>query len=327
MRSVGGFLCATAMFAVVSPVAAIAQAPELAGRPVRLIVPYPPGAANDTAARLVASAVQGLGSVIVENKPGGEAAIGAEFVKQAAADGHSILVAPQGYAIRAAMSGPKSLRYDIVHDFEPVIYIARVPFFLVVNQDTLPMTSPRELAEYTRAHPGEVSYGSAGNGSPHHLLAEIFKLRTGADVFHVPYKGLGAGGITDLVTGRIQMVITGYPAVASHMKTGKLRILAVATADRTSLNPGVPTFKELGIDGLDVDVWLGLLAPKGTPRAVIVKLNQEFNQTLLDPAVIEKLHTQGMDPVGGTPEDFGARIRADVELYESVIKKAKLSTE
>lgn len=317
-------LLAVGVFVFGGLIGALTQAQELPGRPIRLIVPYPPGAANDTAARLLAAQVQGLGSVIVENKPGGDATIGAEFVKQAPADGHTLLAAPQGYTIRAAMIGQKSLRYDIVRDFDPVIYIARVPFFLVVNKDVLAMNSPRELAEYARANPGKLSYGSAGNGSPHHLLAEIFKLRTGADLLHVPYKGLGAGGISDLLTGRIQMVITGYPAVAAHMKTGKLRLMAVAAAARTPLNPGVPTFKEWGVDGLEADVWLGFLVPKGTPGPVIARLNAEFNRALQSRGVIEKLAAQGMEAVGGTPQQFGAQIRADMELYDSVVKKAKL---
>lgn len=316
-----------AVFVLGGSIAAVSHGQQFPNRPIRLVVPYPPGAANDTSARLVASEAQGLGSVIVENKPGGDATIGAEFVKQAPADGHTLLVAPQGYAIRAAMMGQKNLRYDIVRDFEPVVYVALTPFFLVVNKDVLTMTSPRELADYSKANPGKLSYGTAGNGSPHHLLAEIFKLRTGADLLHVPYKGLSAGGISDLLTGRIQLLITGYPAVAAHMNSGKLKLLAVASAARTPLKPDVPTFKELGVDGLEIAVWLGFLAPKGTPAPVIARLNTEFNRVLRLRPVIEKLAAQGMQAVGGTPQEFGTLIRTDVELYESVVKQAKLGVQ
>jgi tripartite-type tricarboxylate transporter receptor subunit TctC len=291
-------------------------------RPVTLVVPFTAGAANDVLARTLAAEMrEGLGSVIVENKPGANGNIGAEFVKRAAPDGHTLLVANDSYLILAAMS--PSLPYDMLRDFDPVIRANNLPFFLVVNQEAIPAKTLKEFIEFVRARPGKLSYGSAGNGTPHHLATELLKLQAGLDVAHIPYKGM-AQGIPDLLSGRIQFVITGLPAVASHLKSGKLRVLATIGSTRSAVMPEVPTFAEAGVSGVEMNLWLGIVAPAGTPKPVIARINAEFNRVLNIPAVREKLAAQGIDTAGGTPEELGARMRADFATYSRVVKAANI---
>ena len=201
-----------------------------------------------------------------------------------------------------------------------------MPFFLVINSEALPVSSPGDLVKYAKANPGKLSFASAGNGSPHHLAMELFKLRAGLDMVHVPYKGLGLA-IGDFLTGRVQLVITGYPAVANTMKTGKLKLLAVAGANRSALQPDAPTFREAGINGVEIDVWQGVLVPNGTPPAQIERLNTEFNRILRLPRVREKLLPQGIDAVGGTPSEFGARLRSDIDMYRGLVKAVNLKVD
>jgi tripartite-type tricarboxylate transporter receptor subunit TctC len=300
----------------------IAAAQTFPNKPITLVVPFTAGAANDVLARTLAGEMRDtLGSVIVENKPGANGNIGAEFVKRAAPDGHTLLVVNDSYLILAAMS--PSLPYDMLRDFEPVIYANRLPFFLVVNQEAIPAKSLKEFVDFVRARPGKLSYGSAGNGTPHHLSAELLRLQAGLDVTHVPYKGM-AQGLPDLLSGRIQFIITGLPAVASHLKSGKLRVLATVGGTRTALMPDMPTFAEAGVPGVEVNVWMGVVAPAGTPKAVVSRINTEFNRVLKIPAVRDKLAAQGIDAAGGTPEELGARMRADLAAYTRVVKAANI---
>lgn len=305
-------------------VACGAGAQSFPSKPVQLIVPFSPGAANDFLARTLAGELKdGLGSVVVENKPGANGNIGAEFVRRALADGHTLLIAPNAFVILAAMP-PQP--FDFLKDFSPVVLATALPFYLVVNQEAVPARSVRELIEFARARPGRLSYASAGNGSPHQLAMELLKLQTGVEVTHVPYKGMGQG-VVDLLAGRTQMTITGFPAVAGHLKGGKLRVLANAGGRRSALQPEVPTIAESGVPGYEMDAWVGLLVPAGTPRAVIEKLNAESNRALRLPQVREKLAAQGLDVVGGTPEEFAGVIRADFEKYSRVVKAAGIKAD
>lgn len=291
-------------------------------RPISLVVPFAPGAANDLIARTFAPEMKDtLGAVLVDNRPGANGAIGAEFVKRAPADGHTLLVAPSSFVILAAIS--QSLRFDFVRDFEPIVLACNLPFFLVVNQEALPVKSVKELVALARSQPGKLSYGSAGNGSPHHFATEMFKLQAGIDAVHVPYKGM-APGLPDLLSGRIQFVITGYPAVASHMKSGKLRLIATVGSARSSFHPDAPTFAQAGVPGVEMDTWLGLLAPAGTPKPVLQRLNDEFNRILKLPQIREKLAQQGLEAVGGTPEAYSKRIRDDLAAFSKVAKAANI---
>lgn len=299
------------------PLSATAQ------KTLQLIVPFSPGAANDFLARTLATEMKDFGSVVVDNRPGANGNIGAELVRKAAPDGQTLLIAPNAFVILAAMP-PQP--FDFLRDFSPVVLAAALPFYLVVNADAVPARNVRELIEFAKKQPGKLSYASAGNGSPHQLAMELLKLQTGIDVIHVPYKGMGQGAV-DLLAGRTQMTITGYPAVAGHMKGGKLRMLATAGSRRSPLQPDVPTIAESGVPGYEMDSWLGLLAPAGTPRPAIERLGKEFNRVLALPQVREKLGAQGLDVLGGTPEHFASVIRVDFDKWSRVVKAANIKAD
>jgi tripartite-type tricarboxylate transporter receptor subunit TctC len=310
--------------ALLAIVPCFAAAQGFPSKPIQLVVPFSPGAANDALARTLAVEMkESLGNVVVENKPGANGNIGAEFVRRAPADGHTLLIAANAFVILAAMP-PQP--FDFVRDFAPIVLATALPFYLVVNQDAVPVRSVRELVDFAKARPGNLSYASAGNGSPHQVAMELLKLQAGIDVTHVPYKGMGQG-VVDLLAGRTHMTITGYPAVAGHMKGGKLRLIATAGARRSALQPDVPTIAESGLPGYQMDAWIGVLAPAGTPRPAIDRLNSELNRVLKLPQVREKLAAQGLDALGGTPESFSEVIRTDHERFVRVVKAAGIKAD
>ena len=303
---------------------ALACAQSFPSKPIQLIVPFSPGAANDFLARTLAAEMKdSLGAVVVENRPGANGNIGAEVVRRAPADGHTLLIAANAFVILAAMP-PQP--FDFIKDFSPVVLATALPFYLVVNQEAVPARTVRELIDYARARPGKLSYASAGNGSPHQVAMELLKMHAKIDVAHVPYKGMGQG-VVDLLAGRTQMTITGFPAVAGHMKGGKLRVLATAGSRRSPLQPEVPTIAEAGVPGYEMDSWLGIVAPAGTPSPVLDRLNAEFNRALVVPQVREKLAAQGLDVVGGSVADFSRTIRADYDRFTRVIKTAGIKAD
>lgn len=287
-------------------------------KPITLVVPFTTGAANDVLARTLGAEMRDtLGAVVIENKPGANGSIAAEFVKRAAPDGHTLLVVNDSYLILAAMS--ERLPYDMLRDFDAVVHASGLPFFLVINEDAIPVKTLKEFVEYVRARPGKLSYATPGNGTPHHLSTEMLKLTGGLDVTHVPYKGM-AVALPDLLAGRVQFTITGLPAVASQLKGGKLRVLATVGGARSAVLSEVPTFSEAGVPGVEMNFWMGVVAPAGTPKPVVARINAEFNRVLRLPAIRDKLAAQGIDVAGGTPEEFAARMRADLAAYTRVIK-------
>jgi tripartite-type tricarboxylate transporter receptor subunit TctC len=319
-RSITKLVCTLCMV-----LAGTALAQTAARKPLTLVVPASPGAANDLIARSFAAELKDdFGQVIVENRPGGNGTIGAEVVKRAASDGRTLLIVPSSYAISVAIG--TSLPFDFVTDFAPVINAANLPFYLVVNQEALPAKNVAEFVRMVRERAGKISYGSAGNASPHHFAAEMLRLRAELDVTHVPYRGM-ALGIPDLLEGRIQFIITGLPAVAQSMKGGKLHILATTEPRRTKLQPLIPTFNEIGYAGIEMETWLGVVAPAGTPRATIDALNVALNKALEPPMVRERLAAQGLEIAGGTPDAFKSRIADDIARFAKVAKAAGIKAE
>ncbi len=287
-------------------------------KPISLVVPFPTGAANDALARIIAAEMrESLGAVVIDNRPGGGGSVAGDYVKRAVPDGHTLLVVNDSYLILAAMN--PNLPYDMLRDFDAVGQASNLPFFLVVNEEAVPVKSLKEFVDFARARPGKLSFASSGNGAPHHLAGEMLKLRAGLDMLHVPYKGMGMA-LPDLVAGRVQFTITGLPAVASQLKGGKLKVLATVGRTRSVLMPDVPTFAEAGVPNVELNVWMGIVAPAGTPKLVLARLNTELNRVLNLPAVREKLAALGIEAVGSTSEEVAARMRADLASYQQLIK-------
>jgi len=284
-------------------------------------VPLPPGGANDLLARVFAERLQtNLGQpVIVENKPGAGGNVGTEFVAKQPGDGYSLLLSSNTHVLNVSFFA--KLPYDPIKDFEPVTLVATIPFVLTVNSN-LPVTNVKEFLAYARSHPGS-TYATAGIGTPHHLGAELLRTMTGIEITHVPYKG-AAFLVPALLTGEVTFSIASMSSLVPHFKSGKLRALAVASETRTSLLPDVPTIAEAGpLPGYSIDVWFGVLAPAGTPRTIVDRLNAEINRVLQDPKVVkERLNSVGLSSVGTTPERYMEIMKADLVKYAKITKDA-----
>jgi len=317
MRKIASFLSLTLAACVAA--SAVLAADEYPARPIRLIVTVPPGGAADFIARLVSGKIgEALGhQVVVENRGGAGGTIAADAVAKAAPDGYTLLqnsitthgIGPHLYA---------RLPYDPVKDFTPVSMLATLPLIMAVNAD-LSIRTIDELIVYGKAKP--LNFASSGNGGAPHMAGELFKSVTGVEMLHVPYKGSGPA-VADLVGGRVQVMFDGAPSLIAHIKSGKLRVLAAASARRNRLVPEVPTFAELGYPRIAVALWYGVLAPAGTPRAVIERLNREIGRALETPDVRERLLAQGADPAPGTPEAFAAFMQDEMAKWATVVKQA-----
>ena len=306
------------VLACTSPLAADAPA-AFPAKPIRLVVPFPPGGSTDIIARVIGQKLsESLGQqVIVENKPGAGGNIGVESVAKAPADGYTLVMGHVGtFGSNPALY--KKLPYDPVKDFAPVTLIAMVPNLLVV-QPSLPIRTTQELIAAARAKPGQLTYGSGGNGSAAHLAAEYFKLRAGVDIQHVPYKGT-MPALTDLLSGQISMQITGAPPLMPYIKSGKVRVLATASPQRLKILPDVPTIAESGVPGYAATQWYGILAPAATPKPVIDGLNHEIVKAINSPDVRARLEAEGAEPVGNTPAEFAAFIKSELALWAKVVK-------
>ena len=294
-------------------------------KPIRLISPFPPGAVVDTLCRTLAVPLgEALGQpVLVENRPGAGGNIGMEIVAKAPADGYTIgMGGIAQHAINPSVYA--SMPFDPVRDFAPIIFVARNINVLVVHP-SLPAHDVRELIAYARANPGKLSFGSAGAGTSQHLAGELFKQLAGVDMTHVPYKGAGPA-VTDLLAGQIPLMFVDISAVLGHVRAGKLHALGVTSRNRTPLLD-VPTIAEQGLPGFEVNAWFGLLAPAGTPREVVARLNAETAKVLRSGATLERLQGLGLSVDPGTPEDFAALIASELARWGSIARAAKIRAE
>ncbi len=295
-------------------------------RPVRLIVPFPPGGSTDILSRALAHKLaEGLGqALVIDNRPGAGGSIGSEAAAKAAPDGYTLLMGQLGpLAVSPAIY--KNLPYDPVKSFAPVSLMAIVPSVLVVNP-RVPAASAAELIAYARANPGKLAYGSAGSGSTSHLTTEYFKLATGTDILHVSYKGVGPM-LTDLISGQLSMGINGAPAVMPHVNSGRLRALAVTGLTRLPSLPQIPTLDESGVKGFDASGWYGILAPAGTPREIVAKLNAEIRRIMQTPDLRARLDNEGAIPAAGSPEEFAAFIVTEIARWGAVLKRAGIEAQ
>jgi tripartite-type tricarboxylate transporter receptor subunit TctC len=296
-----------------------AQAQEYPSRPIRIVVPFSPGGAVDGPMRVIAQEMsKRLGAgVIVENKPGAGATIGTEAVAKSPPDGYTLLLASQTNAISATLY-PK-LAYDPVEDFVPISLIGREPGVLVVHP-SLPVKTFQEFVAYVKERPGKIDYASSGNGSGQHLFTALLASMTGMKMNHIPYRGSGQA-TTDLLGGQVQMAIPGTAGMVGHIKAGKLRALAVTGATRSPQLPAVPTVMDSGVPGYEAYVWMGLLAPKGTPAPIVDKLQREVLRALATDEVKSYMASAGIEIVGSTPAEFGAFFRAEKDLWAKVIRE------
>lgn len=314
---------ALALAAAVSGGSALAQA--WPGKPIHLIVPFPPGGTTDVLARALGDKLaQSLGqAVIVENKPGAGATLGADFVAKSKADGYTLLMGAVHHTI--APSVYKKLPYDFQKDFVPITTVALVPNVLVVNAGT-PARNAVELIALVKAQPGKLTYGSNGNGTAQHLIGTQFQSLTGTELIHVPYKGSGPLAV-DLLGGQITMSFDTVTPVLQHIKGGKLRALAVTTAKRSSALPGVPTLDEAGLKGFNIGTWFGVLAPVATPKDIVVRLNAEMVKVIQSADFRKRMEEVGAEPIGNASEQMAQQIKDETDKFARLVKDGKVTVE
>ena len=294
-------------------------------KPMRMICPSAPGGTTDLTARLVAQKLTDAWGkqVVVDNRPGTGGMIGTELVARAAPDGYTLLLGTiTSHAISPALN--KHLSFDPIKDFSPVSLVVSSPQLLAVNP-SMPVRTVQELVALAKSKPGQLNYGSAGNGNSSHLVVELFKGATGINIVHVPYKGSGPA-ITGVVANEVQMIITGVLALSPHLTSGRLRGIAVTSAKRVPVFPQLPTFMESGIKNFDVSSWFGVFVPAGTSKAIIAKLNDEIRKMLEDPEVRKRLTDQGADPVRDSPEEFTVFVKSELARWDKVVKDAHIPT-
>lgn len=294
-------------------------------KPVRFVVPYPPGGGTDIVARIVQERFQqALGqTVVIENKGGAGGTIGTDVVAHAPADGYTVLFTLSSHTINPAIYS--KLSFDVTKDFEPIGKVATLPQILVAHPG-VPANTVAELITLAKSKPDQLAYASVGNGSPGHLAGELFKLRTGVQLSHIPYRG-GGPAVTDVVAGHVPLLWVSIPAAAQFVKAGQLKALAVSTLKRSAAFPDVPTMHESGVTNFEVDSWYAMFVPAKTPKPVIAKLNQALNGVLADLAIREKLLIQGAEGAGGTPELLGNIVAAELPKWAKLTKDAKIKAD
>ena len=305
--------------------AAAATAQDYPARPVHITVPYTPGTGADILARVLGPklAERWRSAVVVENRVGATGNIGTEYVAKAASDGYTLLFTATSFGTNPALS--RTLPFDPVKSFAPVVLAATSSLAVIVHPQ-VPAKSLREFIALARSEPGKLHYSSPGNGGPQHLAMELLKLEAGIDLVHVPYKGAG-GALTDLIGGHVQAMISALQTVAPHVQSGKLRMLAVMSDERSPAFPEVPTAKEQGLPELEVETWYGLFSPAGTPQVIIQKINSDVNELLKDAAIREMLSRQGMTAAGGAPDRFGELVKQELARWTRVVDAAGIKAD
>jgi tripartite-type tricarboxylate transporter receptor subunit TctC len=305
-------------------IALTAGAQSYPSKPIRYIVPYPPGAFNDTLARTLAAELpKYLGQpVIVENRPGGNTIIGTDMAAKSPADGYTLFGAALPFAVVQSLY---KTPFDVTKDFAPITLAGVTPNLLVANPN-VPFNDVKGLIAYAKANPGKLNYASTGNGSSNHLSFELFKSMTGTFVTHIPYKG-SAPAVTDLIAGQVDVMFDNTPNVLPQVKAGKLKALGVSSKTRTPLAPEIPTVDEAGVPGYDVGVWFGVLTAAGTPPEIVNRLNAEMVKILTSPAIKERFGKQGVEVVASSPAQFSAHLKSEVARWKKVVDDAHIKAD
>ena len=313
----------TALMAMLWGTLGLAQAQNWPSKTVTIVVPFPAGGTTDVLARAVSTKLSAaLGqAVIVDNKPGAGATLGADLVAKAPADGHTLLMGAVHHTV--ATSVYKGLRYSFEKDFSPITTVALVPNVMTVSAKS-PYQSVKDVVAAAKAHPDKLAYGSNGNGTAQHMIGTQFQMETGATLLHVPYKG-SAPLTTDLLGGQVDLSFDTITPVLPFIKEGKLKALAVTTARRSSTLPGVPTLQEAGVPNIAIGTWFGLLAPAATPKAVVTRLNAEVVKIIQSSEFKKQMADIGAEPVGNKPEDMARQIREETEKFAHLIKAGKVT--
>jgi tripartite-type tricarboxylate transporter receptor subunit TctC len=302
----------------------MANAQPWPSRNIRYVVPFPPGAFNDTLARTLANELpKTLGQpVIVENRPGGNTIPATELVAKSPPDGYTLYGAALPFSVIQSLH---KTSFDVTKDFAPITLAGISANLLVANPGT-PINSVKELIAYAKLNPGKLNYASTGNGTSNHLSFELFKTMTQTDVTHIPYKG-SAPAVTDLIAGQVQVMFDNTPNVLPHVRAGKLKAIAVSTKKRTPYAPEIPTVDEAGVPGYDVNVWFGVLTVAGTPREIVNRLNTEMVRILTSAEVKERFSKLGVDVVAGSPEQFASFLKGEVDRWAKVIREAGIKAD
>ena len=308
--------------AVVLAAAMPALAQDYPNRPIRFIVPYPPGGGTDVVARIMSDALAAdLGQpIIIDNRGGAAGNVGTDIAAKAAADGYNILFTLSSHTINPKLYD--KLPFDVERDFVPISLAALIPQILVVHP-SVPANNVQELIALAKANPGKLNYASVGTGSPGHIAGELFKIKTGVDIVHIPYKG-GGPAVVDTIGGQVQLLFVSMPAAWQHVKAGKLKAIAVASAKRSVAAPDLPTIAESGVPDYAVESWYGALAPAKTPPAAVARLNAAFAKVLGNPQIKEKLLAQGAEAAPSTQAEMDRVIKEELEKWDLVIKTAKI---
>jgi tripartite-type tricarboxylate transporter receptor subunit TctC len=313
------------VFAAAALAGADAVAQAYPTKSVRIVVPYAPGGNTDFTARVIATKLTDVfgQQVVVENRAGGATNIGSDLVAKAPADGYTLLMGGASNAIN--MSLYQKLPYDTLRDFAPVSLCVKGANVLAVHP-SLPVKTLKELIALARTQPGKLNYASSGLGSSNQMAGELFKLMAGVNIVHVPYKG-NSPALTDTIGGQVEMIFSGVPLLVPHIQAGRIRAIAIGSLKRFAAIPNVPTMDESGLKGYEATTWFGLMAPIKTPREIVTRLNTEVGKILAGADVRERFVNEGVDPIGGTTEQFGAFIREEINKYAKVVKAASLKAE